>query len=145
MTSLLRSLFTTRFSPNPTEQQRRLREAFREIVPQTQLVLWHRGDPIPPGVFLLVGAMISWNGYDQQLVAALDEAVADGRTDGDLVAVFPADGLTSPAEVVAVFPGLHNAAQSPYVGLWEDGRLRLADAGASAMSFLSDRFGLILP
>jgi hypothetical protein len=144
MTSPLRSLFLTKFSLDPVEQQRRLGEAFLKIVPQTRLVIWQTGDLIPLGVFLLVGVMVSWNRYDQELVAALDEAVADGRAGSDLVAVISADYLTTAEEVEAVFPGLRIAHQSPYVGLRENGLLRLVDAGSSAMAFLSDRYGLAL-
>lgn len=145
VTSSLRSLFATKFSSSPTEQQRGLVEAFRDVLPRTHLRPWRDDDPVPAGEVLLVGVMVGWNTYDQELVAALDEAVADGRAGGDVVAVFAADDLTSPQQLEAIFPGLGSAGQSPYIGLWEDGRLRLVDGGASAMAFLTDRYGLKLP
>jgi hypothetical protein len=144
MTSALRSLFATRFSSSPPDQQRNLVEAFLELLPQTHLIQWQASNPIPSGSFVLVGVMVGWNTYDQELTAALDEAVAAGGTASDTVAVLPADDMTSVDELEAAFPGLRAIGQSPYVGLWDDQRPRLMDAGPSAVSFLSDRYGLEL-
>lgn len=146
MTSALRAVFSTRFSASPATQQGMLVDAFNKALPATHLVRWAHGDSLPAGVFVLVGVMIGWNRYDQELAAALDEALADGRTHDDIVGIVAADGLDSPEAVQAVFPGLDAArGPSPYLAYWEDGRLRLVDHGASAAAFLSDRYGLSLP
>ena len=146
VTSALRSLFATRFSPNPAEQQERLVDAFNNALPDTHLIPWTPGDPIPAGVFMLVGVMVGWNRYDQELAAALDEAVDDGRTDDDVVGVLAVDRLRSPQEVQAIFPELPAATgPSPYLAHWENAILRHVDHGASAAAFLSDRYALSLP
>jgi hypothetical protein len=118
-------------------------DAFDIAVPKTHLMAWRVGDPIPSGIFILVGIMVGWNKYDQQLAVALDEAVEDGRTGVDLVAAFAADRFTSIDELRLVFPDLR-CSQSPYLGLWEDRRLRLCDTAASATAFLADRYALAL-
>jgi hypothetical protein len=143
--SSLRHVFEAKFSPKPVEQQRRLVEAFREAVKDSGLAPWEPGYPIPDGTFVLVGVMVGWNTYDQELAAALDEAVADGRAENDRLAVIAADHLTSREAVEAIFPGLRGIGQSPFVGLWEGGQLRVVDSGPSATAFLSDRYGLRLP
>lgn len=142
--SQLRAVFSTKFSPHPSEQQRCTVNAFREALTTASLVSWFPGGSIPDGTFVLVGVMVGWNLYDRELVLALDEAVSDGRVGDDVVAVYAADDLTSREQVDAMFPGLRHAEQSPFLGLWEGRQLRLVDAGSSAKAFLSGRYDLKL-
>ena len=143
--SRLRRVFATRYSSNPVEQQLRVVEGFRRTAAETRLAPWAPGDAIPDGSFVLVGVMVGWNTYDQELAVALDEAVSEGRVENERLAVFAADDLRTREAIEAVFPGVRGIGQSPYVGVWEDGELRLVDSGPSAMSFLADRYGLTLP
>jgi hypothetical protein len=145
MTSALRSIFDRPDSSTPADQQRRYVAAFLEALPETQLVAWSKGSAVPPGSFLLVGVMVGWNHYDQQLAIALDEAVAAGNTGVDIVAVVSTDEMTSVEELRSVFPGISGVGQGPYLAWWQDGRLRFVESGPSAASWLADRYGLQLP
>lgn len=129
----------------PGEEQQQIATRFPEALSDSQLIHWRPAQRAPSkGSFILVGVAVAWNLYDQELVASLDDAVAEGRVGGDQVAVFSADLLTRPEEVASFIPGLADVAQSPYVGWWQEGKLRYAGSGPTATSFICDRYGLKL-
>jgi hypothetical protein len=142
--SPLWELFSTKFSPNPAEQQQDLTQRFKTLISQTNFSFWQPGESFPLGTLILVGVMIGWNTYDQELIASLDDAIANGLTGSDLIAVIVADELTTPESIESIFPNLGGAKQSPFLGHWENGQLRAVDSGPSAMALISNRYGLKL-
>lgn len=144
--SVLRSFFERNLAATPQVEQQRLLQDFAEALGPSQLIHWTPGQAPPASAsFLLVGVAVGWNLYDQALLAALDEAVAEERTHDDLVAAFAADAMTSATDLGRFIPGLYGPLQSPYVGWWVDGQERFTGSGPSAASFLCDRYGLVLP
>jgi hypothetical protein len=141
--SVLRSYFARHPGIPPQAEQQRLVQGFAKAVKASQLLLWASGQARPTsGSFLIVGVAIGWNRYDQELLAALDEAINEGRAHGDVVAAFAADALTNATDLEHFIPGLRSPFQSPYVGWWVEGQERFTCSGPSAASFVSDRYGL---
>jgi hypothetical protein len=145
VTSVLRALFEDPPHSNPAEQQRLYIEAFHRAMPMTRFQAWAVGSEVPLGSFILVGVMIGWNRYDQQLAVALDEAIATDATGSDILALISTDEMTAMRQIQEAFPGLAGIGQSPFVSWWTDGKLNYVDAGPSAASWLADRFRLRLP
>lgn len=144
--SVLRSYFANQTGSAPQVEQQRLLQGFAEALQTSQLLRWSAGQPPPAtGSFMLVGVAVGWNRYDQELLAVLDEAIVEGSTKDDVVAAFAADALTDSTELDQFIPGLPGPLQSPYVGWWVDGQERFTGSGPSAATFLSDRYGLVLP
>jgi hypothetical protein len=144
--SVLRSFFAREPGATPQAEQQRLLQEFAKALEPSHLVHWPSGQAPPaPGSFILVGVAVGWSLYDQELLAVLDEAIGEGRTHDDVVAAFAADALTNATDLGQFVPGLHDPLQSPYVGWWVNGQERFTGSGPSAASFVSDRYGLVLP
>lgn len=120
-----------------------MHDSFAQVLRTSRLREWHPAEQMPSGFFILVGVMIGWSLYDQDLVIALDEAIPDGRTMTDTIAIVCADRFSSFNELDAIFPGIPRVAQSPYIRTWTDGQPWFVDFGQSAMAFLTDRYGLV--
>lgn len=114
--SNLREFFAGFQAGTPSHQQIQVAARFRHALVETRLIPWRRDNQLPEtGSFILVGVAVTWNRYDQALVAALDEALADGRAD-DEIAVFAAEELTAAEEVESYIPGCSTLFKAPTLG-----------------------------
>lgn len=89
--------------------------------------LWSPGDPIvDSGPRLLIG-VATWSGYDLNLLDVIEESPA-GSVHVD---VFDVDAIRTTADLQLFIPGLHPEAATPFVGLWQDGKLSESSSGRS--------------
>jgi hypothetical protein len=110
----------------PADRRPDLFPGFVERSPR--LHLWSPGDPIADtGPRLLIG-VATWSGYDLNLLDVIEEAPA-GPVHVD---VFDVDSIHSAEDLFRFVPGLAVATTTPFVGLWQDGKLQQAASGKAA-------------
>ena len=95
------------------------------------------------GTYVVVGLMVAWSEYDRRLAVGLERAVTEGAAGTDMIEVFNGDEVTTLQDLNQYIPDLGDgAAQSPWVGVWKDGRPWFSLGGASAIAWLQDRYGI---
>ena len=143
--SRIRNLFESKL-PNPVAEQERINRDFQSAVLQSRLG-WR--DPAGPiahiGLHIVLGLMVAWNNYERRLVIELEQAMQDGRTEGDIVEIFNADLVASVAELQKYIAGWDEGMSSPWMGVWRDGELWFRMGGPAATTWLCDRYGLSVP
>ena len=118
----------------PADRRSALLPGFVERSPK--LHLWSPDQPPPPGARLLVGVAV-WSGYDMNLLDLIEEAPESGVR----VEVFDVDCLKSSADLARIMPDLAGL-QTPFVGLWEDGRLVESAEGFAGRGLVTRACGL---
>jgi hypothetical protein len=109
-------------------------EFFPQLVERSRkLHLWSPGQPTSQtGQRILIG-IATWSGYDLALLDLIEDAfTAPIRID-----VFDTTVCRTEADLEGYIPGLDSGPQTPFVGLWENGRLVETAAGSSGRQLVA--------
>lgn len=118
----------------PPDRRRELFPGFVERSPKLRL---RTGQAIPAsGAWLLIG-VVTWSGYDMNLLDLIEEAPDNGVR----VEVFDVDSVTTQEELSRLVPGIP-LLQTPFVGYWLDGKMVESASGFAARELVGRVCGL---
>jgi hypothetical protein len=95
------------------------------------------------GAHVVVGLMVAWSQYDRDIALGIERALAEGRCGTDTIEIFNGDDALTLQDLSQYIPDLgEEAAQNPWVGVWQDGKHWFSLGGASASAWLYNRYGI---
>ncbi len=136
--SALQRLFQHR-SASPLKEQERVRFWLKDAVSAGPLGWREPNGPVSDiGTTVVVGLATAWNHYDRELLLLLGGAAADARA--ERIEVFDVDAALTVQDLAALIPSETPFLTLPFLGVWTNGQAWFQDSGASAATWLWDRY-----